>query len=224
MLQKIKTFAMVGICSIFTISNSTAQDKKVFDNVGVYFSPMLDIHVNYDSYQLHYDGWIAGLRTNVKLSEKLSINGGLYFGKGFYSNLRTRQRGVFGCESYKYIDNLDALIIKTTLHLNYDFIAQDNFQFYFLSGVGLNMHIKEKYDFIYVNNKIKLFNVLLEVGLGYSHNISDSFIVRLESHIGIPVWINYADGGAIQDNVTDIVVMHGYNTSSGINLGLIYKW
>jgi hypothetical protein len=232
MLQKIKIFAMVGICSIFTISNSIAQDKKVFDNVGVYFYPMIDVRLlDVNDYDLfNFDGFVVGLRTNIPIDNKFSFNLGAGYGKGSYES-RNGFTTFFPNELRPY--NLESNIIRTDYHLQFNIINfNDNNYLYLSGGLVVNKHFYEKYDFykynmdnyVFENKKFRIFNILLPFGFGYYYEINSLLKINIETSIGLPIWRNF---NKIYLNDDDIIFnhfhsVHSYKTWSGIYFGLIY--
>ena len=123
MLKKIKIFVIAGICTVFIINNTEAQDKKIFDNVGVYFGTMQDLR------NMFFHGVTIGLKSNVELKDRISINMGSNFGIIGYKLSKNLENGT-------NITNLDkamlyANMIKTEINFQYSvFTTKNNNSFF----------------------------------------------------------------------------------------------
>ena len=225
MLQIIKIFVIVVICSIFTINIATAQDKKVFDNLGVYLSPMLDLNTYSDEINLYFDGYVIGLKTNIEIYKKISFQMGVGFGKGSYENTNERTNFYYPYGIVLIEKRFSSKIIRTDVIFRYNILELKNKHYlYFLGGSLFNYHTYEMYDFstfIYENKSLRLFNMSYLVAVGYNYMISSSLILSLDLKYSKPYWINrnnvYNDGA--------YVALGQYQwMSTGFDLGIIYKF
>ena len=224
MLQKIKILVIVVICSIFTINIATAQDKKVFDNVGVYFYPMIDIN---DS-KFYFDGWALGLRTNVRLNDRILLDFGLAYGQSRYNSLIERSKGNGFLGPTAPATSISSQLIRSDCRFLYIVSKNDKTaNLYILGGAIFTVNISETYVLLessiqVQNDKINLHNILLQTGLGYSYTITSNWAINTEISVGLPIWGNHTK---IQGTILPLIHnKHDYNICSGINLGLIYKW
>jgi hypothetical protein len=224
MLQKIKTFVIIGVCSVYIVNNTTAQDKKVFDNVGVYFYPMVDIN----DYKFYFDGWALGLRTSVNLNDRILLDFGLAYGQSSYNSLLERSKLYDFLGPTAPATNISSQLTRSDCRFLYIISNIDKTaNVYILGGAIFTVHISETYlllenSILVQNDKINLHNILLQTGLGYSYTITSNWAINTEISVGLPIWRNHIK---IQGTILPLIHnKHDYNICSGINLGLIYKW
>jgi hypothetical protein len=230
MLQKIKIFIIIGVCSVYIVNNTTAQDKKVFDNVGVYFSPQIQaagLWENSSEINLRYGGLITGIGSNANLIDRFSI-----FIKAGYGSVSF----IYDYENWITPDYLtvfnkyESEKLQTCFMLRYN--ITNNYQnkkygFYTSAGTIVNMHFNEKVfnidqTRIHTLEKPRLFNILMACELGVDYNLSNNLRINMYYSFGLRIfqnkmfwnhWVSDKRLGVYGNSGTSIGLIYLFNNS-----------
>lgn len=196
---------------IFFIGLSTSAQN----NIGVLFQPTLDF-MRSCSYTSNYS---VGLRTNIKLYQKLLLSTELGYGHQMY-DLTKYDGPIFMYGSYPIY--FESKTIRIDCHLRYNIIDnKKNISFYGLMGAVQNTNLYEKTDykeFVIVGEKIRFFNSLLITGIGFEYTIKE-IALSIEPIFCEQIWRNWKTSYCATCNV-----VCPYRYRFGINIGLNYKW
>ena len=178
--MKTWTTLTLGLCILGLTS-------KAQENIGLYYSPTLDID-NADYYWFNYS---VGLKSNIRINDKFLIRAGL----GYEHDKYDRSEIPRLLDRSPFADYIDVQLIKTDCHLRLDFLAKDKkISFYTLAGPTVNTSIREKADPWYYeaqgNKKLRVYNLLLTGGLGFDLTIMDKLTIDIEPTYSTPIWTN----------------------------------
>ena len=230
MLKKIKIFIIAGICSVFVINNTTAQDKKICDNVGVYLSPQIQaagLWADDSEIVLRYAGIIAGIGSNAVLNDRFSI-----FIKAGYGSVSF----IYDYENWitpdylTIFDKYESGRLQTCFMLRYNITnnyENKNYVFYTSAGSIFNMHFNEKvYNIdqirIHTLDRPRLFNILIACEFGIDYNLSNHLQINLNFSFGYKIfqnkmfwhqWISDSALGVYGNNGASIGLIYLFNNS-----------
>jgi len=199
-MNKLATL-ILGLCILGLTS-------KAQDNVGLYYSPTLDV-ANADFYWFNYS---IGLKSKIKLNDKFSIKAGLGYEHDKYD--RSGMPRLFDLSPFA--DYIDVQLIKVDCHFRMDFLTKNRkISFYTFAGPTINASIREKADFGYWelkdNKRLRLYNSLITGGLGLDLTIKDKITLDIEPTYATPLW------------TSESAVAIAYSHRFGVSIGLTYK-
>lgn len=181
-------------------------------NLGVTFNQTIDFIdvVNYN--------FTIGVKSNIKIKNRFSLNVGLGYGK---ENYNIEKDWIM----YFYSTYFESKNIKTDCHLRFNIVDKnDKFLFYCLAGPSINVNFYEKSRsefggndlFEVIENKIRLYNLLIVAGLGIEYKIK-KISLSIEPTLETQLWRNRETGRNI-----NFVSFDPYRIRMGINLGVSY--
>ena len=214
------------ICLLLTSGIATAQDKKVFDNVGVYFGPHIPVSSLFDNEgKAKYGGYTIEIGSKANIIEKKMY---VFLGAG-YGTLNYDyylEDMIFGID--RPFNNLTAKRFDLSINGRYNVLKNDGRNL-LLFHIGLNaiFHFYEKiYDtetLILRLDNFRFVNLNLPVGFSYERLVSEniSISVGVESFLWINLYTPYKDYIGVINS--DYLYGSSY-PDFGFKLGLIYNF
>lgn len=193
-------FTVLAFCSFFTMS---AQ----FEKGDITLSPQLG--VNFSTY------WSTDVNYNARSSATFGLSGNYYFSDRWSLKSGLIYNGMGAKDGYDNIDKLNYLALP--LNASWHFGKKRNWYLNF--GPNLNFLLSAESEFsdgskIGIQNSISSFDVGLGLGIGYTFNISESFIMFVD-YQGYFGFINADKNGVLPYNIQ--------NSKDGFNVGGIFK-
>jgi hypothetical protein len=188
-------------------------------NIGLFFQPTLDVGFNL----IYWFNYTAGLRTNIKISNRLSLNAGLGYGNEKYD---LEDKIPVNCNELPP-KSYEAKTIKTSLRFRCNIFGMKKaFKFYGIYGNDFNFHLYEKYQYYQgeegVLRKLKFYNTIFNTGFGFERSIRQ-FSINLEPTMDVPIRI-LSNWGRSDYLGKSPWVLFPYFCRLGADFGVVYRW
>lgn len=151
--------------------------------------------------RINRTGFTAGLLAGYNFNKIWSIESGLYLDeKYYYSGGKYFNTNKVYIPSYTKIEDIDGVchMIEIPVNVKYNFKTTKASNWFALAGVSSYLMKKENYGYRYMsygtlmekqlsyNNSSKNWASILNLSVGYTHNIKKLGMVRIEPYIKIP--------------------------------------
>jgi hypothetical protein len=187
--------------SIAKISKQTVSKKNHLHPfyIGVIAGPDFST-VKLD--KINKTGITVGVIAGYRLNKKLSIESGLLFDKKYYySEGKYFNSKHLYLPTYTTLDNVDGdcQMVELPLNLKYDFASNKKANWFALAGVSSYFMKKENYTYRYqesgwpkeksvsLKDASQIWASVMNLSLGYSHNIGKTGNLRIEPYIKMPI-------------------------------------
>jgi hypothetical protein len=152
--------------------------------------------------KINKTGITVGVIAGYRLNKKLSIESGLLFDKKYYySEGKYFNSKHLYLPSYTTLDNVDGdcHMIELPLNVKIDFASNKKANWFALAGVSSYFMKKENYTYRYeeggwpkeksvsLKDASQIWASVMNLSLGYSHNIGKTGNLRIEPYIKMPI-------------------------------------
>jgi hypothetical protein len=219
-------FILIIVAYCTSINFLLAQDTLILNssgsykyNIGLFFSSITDDFLNSHQFPVNFN-YKIGAKTNIKLTNRISIYTGLGYG---YESYNLSGRPVFRTQDL-YPSWFQTKTIRTDCQLRFDISRKiKKILFYGLGGPVLNINFYERYNydlFIIVDKRIRVYNILFLVGAGIEYSIN-KVALSFEPTFITPIWTNSKRLKHPSEHLNGAYI---YPYRLGMNIGLSYKW
>lgn len=195
MNKKIALYLIIGISFIFNSNNTKAQEIKPFNNIGFYFSPVIQTLHEKEESNFNYVGSLFGMGTDIKIGDRSSIMINLDIGKLEYKFSIFDYNEPYNWEYPIMRYNTNRIANSIEYRYNITNKQQGLGLLYLSSGILINIHYKGNAinylnNSVFIVHKLRVFNILPTLRAGYELDITKSVSLNLNFYLQYNIWQN----------------------------------